>query len=394
MGYGSSYGSGYGYGGGYGGEEGAHGAGAGMGYEGPGSTRRQAPQQLAYDGKMYLDWLQELRTERNPQRVLEGVKALAVLAPEAGSDDAAEVLIKVMRSYGVVEDQYGGNEEEKYVAQISQQIYFTLLRMEPEAVAKAIAREINDGNTNSRQFLTFLVTYLNQPQPAPAVKRLTTSLSNQAEQMVSSLHHLSLDENQNVSRWASGFAAVLTTSLKLEPGSYKTELNSILEKGLQSTDHDTLAYTAAALAQIAPDTEGLVEALVRLADVPGYRTLALTTLSELGTRASAAMPTLLQILDKAAERQTNAASGGEGEYGGMEAGSGYGGFPGGGAFGMGGMGMTNESREILQVLQALEKMDPKDVRQALPLIRSLAAESSPYRTEARKVLTMLGEMVD
>ena len=106
---------------------------------------------LVYDGKSFHDWLTVMETERNPERLTEAVQAISVLAPEAGSEEAARALLRVMRAFGA--NTIRSDARGKLVDQSVQ----TLLRLEPTSVTKAVASEIERGNFNSRQFLSLLV---------------------------------------------------------------------------------------------------------------------------------------------------------------------------------------------------------------------------------------------
>ena len=65
----------------------ASGMSSGGGGGGPGSV---------YDGKSYYAWLQVMETERSPTRLLEAVNAIALLAPETHSEQAASSLLRIM----------------------------------------------------------------------------------------------------------------------------------------------------------------------------------------------------------------------------------------------------------------------------------------------------------
>ncbi len=130
------------------------GAGGASGFASTPASSEELKSRLVYDGKSYNDWLAVMDTERSPTRLIDAVTAISVLAPEAGSEEAARALLRIMRAFGstIMDDSPQGK--------LVQQTQNTLLRMDPSGVAKAIASEIQQGNNRSREFLSMFVQNL------------------------------------------------------------------------------------------------------------------------------------------------------------------------------------------------------------------------------------------
>jgi hypothetical protein len=151
----------------------------------------------------------------------------------------------------------------------------------------------------------------------------------------------------------------------------------LFEEALKSKDAQTVAEVAFALSRVAPEFNGLDEALLRLLRTPARRRNAMEIISQMGSNAKFAMPELLKTLEeqskKIAERSQPAYD--------MEDGMG---FPGG----MGGYGAPPDWT-VGSALKAIENLGP-DAAQAIPLLQKLAQEHSPHRQTARKILKKLG----
>ena len=120
--------------------------GMGFGVGGPSvaggeSASDHRKSQLVYDGKSYKDWLALIETERNPARLLDAVDAITALAPEAGSEEAATALLRLMRAFGT-RNIYDTAPQ----ARLNKEVLQTLVRLDSSQVVKAIISEIKQGN--------------------------------------------------------------------------------------------------------------------------------------------------------------------------------------------------------------------------------------------------------
>jgi hypothetical protein len=376
----------------YGSEYGGEG---GSGYS---STREGLKDRLVYDSKSYNQWMRILATERNPDQLVDAVKAITVLAPEAGGEDAAAALLRIMRAYPT---RSRGMGQEMPGGKLGNQILVSLFSMEPNAVAKSIQQEISLGNANSRQFISLLVSSYFRADADPTTARLMTALKQLAPEVVAELLKLSEVKDQNVSRWAVNLAADLTEGLKLDMDQFP-QLGSLLTKELDSKNQETVANVAGALSHVAPETEGLAEVLLQLADQPSYRQFALEAIGRLGPRAKIALPKLIEVLDEVATYSNDefgygGMMGEEDDYGGEDM---YSEMSGngmeaemGGSYGMMG-GFDDTAVNVQSALRAIEQMRPEDAAAAMPLLRKLAEQMNPYRAAARRVLKKLETPAD
>ena len=368
----------------------------GMGSYGAGSERASSKPEPIYDGQTYSQWLALLRTERKPERLTEAIIAFASL----GDDDrelaarSAAAIMQVMRRNGSRE--FDNTPQGKLIAKA----YEVLLQMPAETVVDAIEGELRDGNTRSR---TFVISWLLSAalHPSDSVNSTNVELKAAVNRHSDSLCDLLLslpDEEVAQVRadalsWVVGHAASRNIAFDDIEG-----LVAQLRASLKSSDPELVAVGAGALVTFDPDHKELLPALIRHVTSPNHshRLNAVRSLGELGARSQTAVKLLIKIIQPLAEAdaippvtlQPDGMYGGGDMYGGMSDG-GYGG-------GLGGFGGYHASQDIYYVtIEALGKIAPA-AKEALPLLRKIAAREWRLYTECSEaaIARIEGKKVD
>lgn len=268
--------------------------GAGDGME----TKKDAVKpRLVYDGRRYNDWLRVLETERKPERLIDALTAVKVLGPEAGREDAARAVLRVMRAFGST--SYDSSPEGKLI----ENAYQTLGRMHPPAVAKALVSEIKDGNDRSRDFLTLFLGTITQSRafgdttPYRVTERWAGPLKEVAPEVMPLLLSMSRGPDASIRQWSLNFGSSYAGAVDIEAAEAEEFCNRLFE-ALRDTDRWTVLSAARSLSDLSPDTERLAEILASfIGDSNTMRQItAIQALGRLGPRAAPAVPELADAL--------------------------------------------------------------------------------------------------
>ena len=176
--------------------------------------------------------------------------------------------------------------------QLIEQTLMTLQDLGPDAVAKALAVEISEGNRNSREFLLGFVGRVKTQMLLNAAPLPFLVLAG--PQMMPKLLEMSRDTNAELSRWALELAGSLAVICKPDV----TKIDGFLPRfreAIHSQDEEAAYHAAVTLSYFAPETEGLADIFVNNIGNP-LRWEALPSLARLGPHASAAVPKLSELL--------------------------------------------------------------------------------------------------
>jgi len=252
-----------------------------------------APRAPTYDGKTLAEWFAELETERNPEHLIKAVHALDALSDEASAGKAARCILSLMRTHGAlaIDDTARGK-----LINASRQV---LWQLPADAVIPAILEEIADGNDRSREFLTWMAIYpsLDTGYDMPRAEILAGDMKNRIGEITSAALALLGDESVSTRKWALGFIVQFCNTHGIDPEKVEGLIPRCRE-ALSSPDLSTVLMVSDVLVKSAPDTEGLADALTRaLSDKEARNQYsAIQVLRQLGPRAGAAVPTLVNLL--------------------------------------------------------------------------------------------------
>jgi|GEM_PF-6582025 len=122
----------------------------------PKSVTSPSNQLARYNGRTLREWLEDVKYERNRNRVDDAVNAVAAMfddaAPEA-VDESVETLFALMRRYG--QEPYAFNNDGNYV--LCDKAFQTLVKLPPDVLVHRILREFYDGNDKSHAFLSYFL---------------------------------------------------------------------------------------------------------------------------------------------------------------------------------------------------------------------------------------------
>jgi serine/threonine protein kinase len=344
----------------------------GGGFRGMGSPPSE--RKPTYDGKTYSQWLSELGTERKPEMLTEAVRAFAAL----GEDDeelAAEssaAILQLMRRYGstIIDSSPRGK--------LIEGAREVLMQMPADAVVKALTDEVESGNTRSRAFVNYLLSWAVRSHNGGGPVGMTEfkwALQRRGQRLMKLLVDLPADE----------VPAVRASALNIVMRHTRVPFDEVegllprLQEGLKSTDTQMLSVATLAMAEVEPDNEQLVPALLRLVDSDQrYQSSAIATLGQLGPRAEPAVDRLVKLLIPMSKGNSQPATGGYG--GGGYGGGGFGG-DGLGGMGSGGFGGGAYVDVFHAAIDTLGRIGP-DARRALPVLQDLLQKA----TEAQSIV--------
>jgi hypothetical protein len=248
-----------------------------------------------FDGRTLRQWLAVFETERKPERLAEGVKALSALATEDTRDLAIRRVLEMMRVWGSkVQD---GSPRGTLIETAQGALY----SMPAASVVPAVLAEIKNGNANSREFTIFMI----YPTELPGVydlKRLEEHAASyrreylkRADQFISTLLELTRDDSSRTRDWAVEFLVQWCEYSEIDT-SKTLGVEKRMEEELSSTEPHKVSLAARFLVRVAPDSPGIVPALTKLLAEPGYQMSALSFIHQLGPKSAAATPALVRML--------------------------------------------------------------------------------------------------
>ncbi|MCH7687564.1 MAG: hypothetical protein IH899_12935 [Planctomycetes bacterium] len=245
-------------------------------------------EKLRYDGKSFEQWKELLETELKPERRAEAMKAFGIFGLHGYSEEAARSIVEVTRDYDF-RILYGQNHESGGLQAASIRAF---RRAASPAAMKILSEELKSGKPN-RQWFALMVL-----QPAGDSHGWYDPLADQkkfneqAKLTVPTL--LVLISNENTDSGVRMFAISRIQVFDPQVESFASRLRQIMQD-----ENPRIALAAcSALVKVDPETEGLVEKLVQLAGKDDQRISALYALRDLGPKAKAAIPGLLQILEE------------------------------------------------------------------------------------------------
>ncbi len=248
-----------------------------------------------YDGKTLDQWFAELKTERNPERLAQAVRALGVLTNEESAEKVVRRVFRLMREHCCTVPD---NSPEGTLLKASLQ---TLWQMPAQAVVPVMIEEINSGNNNSREFMIWMA---NRPVSGMGynmqrVEEISAEMKSRANQILALVLALSRDESDSTRNWALKFAPHFCRCNDIDPAKIEG-LIARFQQELPTHDAFKLLLVLDVLLKNAPDTEGFVDSLTYLLsnEVARNRYWAIQGLGQLGSRSAPAVPKLVSLLTK------------------------------------------------------------------------------------------------
>ena len=255
---------------------------------------------MTYDGKPYSHWIEALRVERNPNRVAEGLKALAALTDESHSESTCQAVFRAMRDL-----RSNAGSTVFYAAQSA------ILNCDPKHVMRQTIDELRGGNQWSRNLIhrLWLAVFDDSPGGSTHYRQAKANLLDALARnsRVICEHLLQLTEDDATREWANQWLARYGSKVDMDAATAYFMVPN-LQPLLKDEDEDLQLMAAGALARLAPDTEGLTELMLEIIETErtterrsfkskNARSIrAINVLKVLGPRAHAATPTLLEIL--------------------------------------------------------------------------------------------------
>ena len=262
----------------------------------PAESARPLPPAATYDGKPLAYWLVQLKSERNPEHLAKAVRATGMLADEKSAKEAAKAIFSLMRVHGsdVVYDADDGPGAN--LIRASQQ---ALWQMPAEVVVPAMLEEITDGNGNSRAFMIWMDARTITFKGISTERRVAFAkeMKGRAGEFTSALLALSRDESRGTKEWALQFLSGFCLYHGIDPAEVEGLIARFQEE-LPSHDGSVVLTISPTLVESAPDSPGLVDALIHVLsdENPRNRYSATQNLRLLGSRSAPAVPALVDLL--------------------------------------------------------------------------------------------------
>jgi hypothetical protein len=179
----------------------------------------------------------------------------------------------------------------------TREAYRAMWMIPPAAVARGVQRELVEGNARSREFIDLV--WLGPPDDYPDRDRLTENLwTSFAEHSLDITHWLMLLTEDDATR-EFALQTLGRFSARAKPIWDAEHVAEVLRTGLDSEDREVQIRVAEGLVRIAPDSDGLVEALGGMVrdwtPENGWPAVEATLklLQALEFRAESALPTLI-----------------------------------------------------------------------------------------------------
>ena len=259
------------------------------------------PPSANYDGKSYQKWRDELRQERNPERLAETVRALAALATGNRTLDLAKSLMKLMRSHQTSMAYSQGGR-----AKLVREIELATWQLPPASIVSAMIDELDQSTPRSRAFMSWLLAPVFPPDDSSfheayrlVAPEFREEIRRQAPRLTAKLLLLSESKSDTIRKWSLSYLADLCSNANLEPRSVPGLIERF-QKELQGGAIPSLAQARIVL-EVAPESPGLAEGLVRVLERPfahydDSQIEALGLLAQLGAKAAHAVPGLTKRL--------------------------------------------------------------------------------------------------
>jgi serine/threonine protein kinase len=247
---------------------------------------------LTYDGKTLEHCLSQLKSERNPERLIEAVRGITVLGIEESDEEAARAIFRIMRVFGSI--VIDGGPRGKLIEASRQALW----RMRADAVVPAMLDEITVGNDNSREFMIWMVIRPgDDTYDARRFDSLADGMRRRAAEIASAVLAHSRDDSKRTRDWALGFLGQFCNANEIDPAKIEGLIPRFQEE-LPSQDVSKILLVSNMLIKSAPDSLGLVDSLVFVLSDEDARNryAAIGNLGQLGSRAAPAVPTLVELL--------------------------------------------------------------------------------------------------
>lgn len=249
---------------------------------------------LTYSGKTLEEWLAESSMEREPTRLAEVVRAFEVLVDDESAPEVAQTVLEWMRRYNPT---VGGRVD---LLNLGATLETLLWQMPSEAIVEAMLKEINAGNDNSRRFVSWVAFPRRDPARIPKhFETIVKEMKRRADEILAATQELARNESADADSrgWAQEFVIQFCGTYGIDAKEVEG-LVLLCQEELSSGDSPRVLAASRVLVQSAPDSDGLVDALLSVLSEPntGNRFRATECLGELGARAAPAAPMLVSLL--------------------------------------------------------------------------------------------------
>lgn len=253
---------------------------------------------LTYGDKTLKQWLAESSMEREPKRLADAVRAFEVLVDEESAAEVAQAVFGWTRRYNLAPPGSGGARVD--LLNLGATLETLLWQMPTQAVVDAMLLEIRTGNDKSRQFVSWIAFPRRDPARIPKhFERIAEEMKRRADDILAATQELARDESTdaNSRNWAQEFVIQFCGTYGVDAKEVEG-LVLLCQEELSSGDSSRVLAASRVLVQSAPDSEGLVDALLSVLSEPnvGNRFWATECLGELGPRAAPAVPLLVSLL--------------------------------------------------------------------------------------------------
>lgn len=249
-----------------------------------------------YEGRTLRQWLNDVKFERSPKRLIEAMQAVAAMldhpANAALVDESLDAIIGLIRQRGKHPTQGDSLSEHAWV---------NLLRMPQDRVADGLFQEISQGTPQSRQFLNFLWqatfhhNFVVSNEMIASEQALRTEMANRAEEIAAAISGLG---NTDV-EWQVNFLFLMQILTEQDLAGNAAAIE-VYRRGLQLESTVLVAKALRQLAFVAPETPQLTERAKRILTDETFdyigKYLALQAIEKLGPQPHV-MQSIANLLD-------------------------------------------------------------------------------------------------
>lgn len=283
-------------------------------------------EKLRYDGKSFDEWKELLETELKPERRAEAMTAFGLLGMNGYSEEAARAIVSVTQKY----DFQAIYPKTHQIGAFQHAAIRAYRRIATPQTMEVLNRELRSGDFKRQWFALMVIQSITGTDDLFVNSK---EYVKQTKHTVPALLDLMSDQKSQTMPRTSAMHQVQ----RLDP--QEKTFSSRLQKLIHEKDPAIAASACSILVKIVPDTKGLIERLVQLANNRQQRQSVLYSLQALGPKAKASIPALIKLLQEMPKQQPgfngsygSAPGGGFGGGSGASMGAGGGGFGGGGGF--------------------------------------------------------------
>ncbi len=235
-----------------------------------------------FQGKSQSYWVEQAKIEKSPQELKRTVEALKFLCSDNNAIEIVDTIMMIARQKRTIDPSTRTDL-------LAHSIVDALRSAPPNVVAGMSAREINEGNLNSREVQTELLRRLSSDS------ELVIEFKDRAKEIVPKVVTFAGSSNAATRSWALTYLAEFFDETELDPNDFENAVPILTQALHAPNDYASRTFYTAArvLVESAPQADGLVAAIVaKLQSVSFPKALSL--LERLGPRAAEAVP----VLDK------------------------------------------------------------------------------------------------